>query len=89
MLKNKITNSVFDNIFYSLYFVVASEESKLSPFRGKWSAGTDRDLYIIFPCFTSPSALAKAPSPHAGKALVEVSVGLIFANGSCVSNILG
>ena len=58
MLKNRITNSIFNNIFYSLYSVAAREESKLSPFRRKWSARTDRDLYIIFPCFTSPSALA-------------------------------
>ena len=42
MLKNKITNSVFNNIFYSLYSVAAREESKLSHFRGKWSVRTER-----------------------------------------------
>ena len=45
--------------------------------------------YIIFPALLPPFARAGAPSLHAGKVPVEVSGGLISANGSCVSNILG
>ena len=78
-------------IFSTVYILSLQERSLSCPLLGESGPLGPIGVYtyIIFPALLPPFARAGAPSPHAGTASVEVSVRLISANGSCVSNILG